>query len=181
MRGKRTRPRTLISEARLRRRVAGLAREISRTYRGQELVAVGVLKGAYVFMADLCRRINLPLRNDFLRVQSYGNAGTTSGSIRIEFDLTQPIRGTHVLLIEDIIDTGLTARAVMQMLRGKRPKSLKLCSLLYKPARKRVEVPVDFLGFEIPNKFVVGYGLDYMGLYRNLPYVGWIDPSPFGR
>ena len=171
------RPRTFISEARIRRRVGELARKIDRRYRGRELVVVGVLKGAYVFMADLCRALRTPLRNDFLRVQSYGSGHETSGAIRVEFDLTQPIRGKDVLLIEDIIDTGLTSRAVLRMLRARRPRSLRLCTLLHKPDRARVEVPIDFLGFTIPNKFVVGYGLDYMGRWRNLPYIGWIDPA----
>lgn len=170
-------PKCLISEARIRRRVRELARIIDRRYRGRELVVVGVLKGAYVFMADLCRALRTPLRNDFLRVQSYGGGSETCGQIRVEFDLTQPIRGKDVLLIEDIIDTGLTSRAVLRMLRAKRPRSLRLCALLHKPSRARVEVPIDYLGFTIPNSFVVGYGLDYMGRWRNLPYVGWIEPT----
>ena len=167
-------PRPLISERRIRRRLLELARQIDRTYRGRELIVVGVLKGAFVFMADLCRRLTLPVRNDFLRVQSYGAAGVSSGALRVEFDLTQPIRGRDVLVVEDIVDTGLTARAVMRMLRARRPRSLKFCVLLDKPSRRRVKLKLDFVGFEIPDRFVVGYGLDYAGRYRNLPYLGWI-------
>jgi hypoxanthine phosphoribosyltransferase len=151
--------------------VEALGRAITRAYRGRELVAVGVLQGSYVFMADLCRRIRLPIRSDFLRVHSYGGGARTSGRVRVAFDLALPIAGRDVLLIEDIIDTGLTAAAVLAKLRARRPRSLALCALLSKPARRRVEVPVDFLGFEIPDRFVVGYGLDYGGRYRNLPYV----------
>jgi hypoxanthine phosphoribosyltransferase len=171
----------LIGAARLRRRVGALARRIGRVYRGRELVVVGVLKGAYVFMADLCRRLPTAVRNDFLRVQSYRDGTESSGAIRVEFDLTQPIRGRDVLLVEDIVDTGLTARALLRFLRARRPRSLRLCALLSKPSRRRVRVPIDFLGFRIPNRFVVGYGLDYRGLWRNLPYLAWITPDVSGR
>jgi hypoxanthine phosphoribosyltransferase len=170
-------PPVLIGAPRIRRRVDALAREIANAYRGEPLVLVGVLKGAFVFLADLMRRLPPPVRVDFLRARSYGDRTETSGTVRLEFDLTQPVHGEHVLLVEDIIDTGLTAQAVLRMLKAKRPKSVRVCALLYKPARARVRVPIDFLGFTIPDRFVVGYGLDYMGLYRNLPYIGYIRPE----
>lgn len=164
--------RTLISEEKLQRRIRELGRTITQAYRGKELVLVGVLKGCFVFMSDLGRAIRLPVTFDFLRVSSYGNGTESTGSIRIDFDITQPIKGKHVLLVEDIIDTGLTAQSVLDALRAKRPASLRLCALLHKPERARVEVPIDYLGFTIPNEFVVGYGLDYAGRFRNLPHVG---------
>lgn len=169
--------RVLIPERTLRQRVRELGRRISRDYRGKELVLVGVLKGCFVFMSDLGRAIELPVTFDFLRVSSYGSGTETSGTVRIEFDVTQPIRGKHVLLVEDIIDTGLTARSVLATLRSKRPASLRLCTLLHKPDRARVKIPIDYLGFTIPNEFVIGYGLDYAGRYRNLPYVAVLNGS----
>ncbi len=163
--------RTLIPEERLQRRIRELGRQITKAYRGKELVLVGVLKGCFVFMSDLGRAIRLPVSFDFLRVSSYGNGTESSGTIRIDFDVTQPIHGKHVLLVEDIIDTGLTAQSVLDALRAKRPASLRVCALLHKPDRARVQVPIDYLGFTIPNEFVVGFGLDYAGRYRNLPCV----------
>lgn len=167
--------RVLIPERRLQKRIRELGAQITRDYRRKELVLVGVLKGCFVFMSDLGRAIELPVTFDFLRVSSYGHATETSGSVRIDFDITQPIRGKHVLMVEDIIDTGLTARRVMDLLRAKQPASLKLCSLLQKPDRARVRTKIHYLGFEIPNRFVVGYGLDYAGRYRNVPYVGVLE------
>lgn len=169
--------RVLIPEQAIRRRIRELGRQISRDYRGKELVLVGVLKGCFIFMSDLGRALGLPVTFDFLRVSSYGSGTETSGSVRIEFDVTQPIRGKHVLLVEDIIDTGLTARSVLATLRSKRPASLRLCTLLHKPDRTRVKIPIDYLGFTIPNEFVIGYGLDYAGRYRNLPYVAVLNGS----
>lgn len=171
MRATRSRPvRPLIPERRLRLRVRALGRRIRRDYLGKDLVLVGVLKGAFVFMADLARAIDLPLRCDFLRVSSY--TGTESnGSLRFEFDVTQPVKGKHVLLVEDVVDTGLTAAGVLEALRARKPASLRLCALLHKPSRAGLRLPIDYLGFEIPDRFVVGYGLDHEGLHRNLPYV----------
>ncbi len=169
---------TLIPERRLRSRVRALGRRIGRDYRGKDLVLVGVLKGSFIFMADLAREIGLPLTCDFLRVTSYGSSTTSSGAVRFELDLTQPVRGKHVLLVEDIIDTGLTAASVLRALRAKRPASLRLCALLHKPERSRVRLAIHYLGFRIPNRFVVGYGLDYAGLHRNLPYLGVWDGAP---
>ncbi len=172
-----TRPtiRTLIPERRLRARVRALGRAIRRDYRGKPLVLVGVLKGAFVFMADLIREIGLPLTCDFLRVSSYGSGTETCGAVRLEFDATQPVRGRHVVLVEDIVDTGLTASAILETLRSRKPASLRLCALLRKPARARVPVKVDYVGFDVPDRFVVGYGLDRAGLHRNLPYLGVLD------
>jgi len=164
--------RVMISQTRLKKRVRELGKEISKKYKGKSIVLVGVLKGCILFMSDLARELDLDVSFDFLRVSSYGGGTVSSGSVRFDFDLTQPIRGKHVLLVEDIIDTGLTAQAVMKLLRAKNPASLRLCALLYKPARAQIKTKVDFLGFTIPNEFVIGYGLDYAGRYRNLPHIG---------
>ena len=165
-------PRPLISAARLRARVRALGRRIRSDYRGRDLHLVGVLHGAFVFMADLVREIDLPMTCDFLRVSSYGAGTTSSGRARITRDFDRPVRGRDVLLVEDIVDTGVTAAAVLKELRKRRPASLRLCSLLHKPARSRVPVTIDYLGFQVPDRFVVGYGLDYDARYRNLPYIG---------
>jgi len=168
----RSKPVPLIPERRLRARVRRLGRTIRRDYRGRDLVLVGVLKGSFIFMADLARAIDLPLTCDFLRVSSYGSGTESLGSVRFEFDVTQPIKGKDVLLVEDIIDTGLTARSVLRSLKAKKPRSARLCALLHKPERTRVPLTIDYLGFKIPNRFVVGYGLDHDGRHRNLPYIG---------
>lgn len=165
----------LIPEEQIRARVAQLGRQITRDYQGRNLVAVCVLKGSFIFAADLVRQIELPLTCDFLRVSSYGDGTDSSGSVRVEFDVTQPLKGKDVLLVEDIVDTGTTVRALMDALLAKKPASLAVCSLLHKPERERVHVPIDYLGFTIPNKFVVGYGLDQAGKYRNLRCVGVLE------
>jgi hypoxanthine phosphoribosyltransferase len=165
----------LIPERRIRARVRALGREIRRDYRGKDLVLVGVLKGSFVFLADLAREIDRPLTIDFLRLSSYPSGTESSGTVRLEFDITQPVKGKDVLLVEDIIDTGGTARSVLRLLRSKRPRSLRLCTLLHKPDRSRIKVPIDYVGFRIPDQFVVGYGLDQDGLHRNLRYLGVLD------
>ncbi len=162
----------LISEERIRARVAELGRQIARDYRGRDLVVVCVLKGSFVFTSDLVRAIDLPLAVDFLRMSSYGGGTESSGSVRLEFDVTQPLKGKDVIVVEDIIDTGNTVRALLDTLSAKKPASLAVCALLHKPEREQVHVPIDYLGFTIPNKFVVGYGLDHAGKHRNLPFVG---------
>ncbi len=162
----------LISERRLRARTRAIGLEIRRDYRGKDLVLVGILKGAFVFMADLARSIGLPLTCEFMKVSSYGSGTVSSGRLRFDFDVSQSLRGRHVIVVEDIIDTGRTAAKVLEALRGKRPAGLRLCALLHKPGRERVRVTIDYLGFTIPNRFVVGYGLDHDGRHRNLPYVG---------
>lgn len=165
----------LISSEKVQRRIAQLARQINRDYAGQPLVIVGVLKGAFIFMADLIRHLRQPVTCDFLRVSSYNHGTESSGTVRIEFDITQPIRGKDVLLVEDIVDTGLTLNEAIRHLKAKKPRSLKICALLRKPERERVKIDVDYVGFVIPNKFVVGYGLDYAGQHRNLPYIGYLE------
>jgi hypoxanthine phosphoribosyltransferase len=164
-----------ISAKRLQDRVRALGRAIRADYRGRDLVLVGILKGSFIFMADLARAINLPLTCDFMRVSSYGSGTLSSGRIRMEFDLSHPIRGKHVLLVEDIVETGWTLDHVLRELRKKKPSSLRLAALLHKPDRTRVTVPIDYLGFKIPDRFVVGYGLDFDGRYRNLPHVSVLN------
>ena len=167
--------RVLISEAEIQAKVAELGQAITRDYAGEELTLVGVLKGSFLFMADLCRKIELPLTCDFLGLSSYHGHTRTSGVIRITSDLNQPVEGRHVLVVEDIVDTGLTMEYLLENLRTRLPKSIKVCSLLHKPERKMVETPIDYLGFTVPNEFVVGYGLDYLGRYRNLRFVGVME------
>lgn len=165
----------LITERRLRARTRAIGREIRRDHRGRDLVLVGILRGSFIFMADLARSIDLPLACDFVKVSSYGSGTVSSGRVRIELDVSHPLRGKHVVLVEDIVDTGFTAEKVLEALRARRPASLRLCALLRKPARERVEVRIDYLGFTIPDRFVVGYGLDHGGFHRNLPYIGVLE------
>jgi hypoxanthine phosphoribosyltransferase len=159
----------------LRARVRALGRRITADYAGRDLHLIGVLHGAFVFMADLVREIGLPMTCDFLRVSSYGGATISSGRAKVTRDFDRPVRGRDVLLVEDIVDTGITATAVLKELRKRRPASLRLCSLLHKPSRSRVPVTIDYLGFTVPDRFVIGYGLDYDARYRNLPYIGALD------
>ena len=165
-------PRPLIPAARIRARVRALGRRIAADYAGRDLHVIGVLHGSFVFMADLVRAIDLPMTCDFLRASSYGAGTASRGRAKITSDFGRPIRGRDVLLVEDIVDTGITATAVLKKLRKRRPASLRLCSLLHKPSRSRVPVTIDYLGFTVPDRFVVGYGLDYDARYRNLPYIG---------
>jgi len=165
-------PEVLLSADAIATRVRELGTAIRADYHGESLVVVVVLKGSFVFAADLVRSIDLPLEVDFLGVRSYGDATTSSGIVQITSDLTRSIEGRDVLLVEDIVDTGLTLRFLLDNLRTRDPRTLKLAALLHKPARTRVEVPIDYLGFTIPDVFVVGYGLDAAQRYRNLPYVG---------
>ena len=170
----------LLDEERIREKVAELGARISADYAGRELTLVSVLKGSLPFMADLMRSIELPLTIDLMEVSSYGGAATeTSGLVRIIKDLSASIDGREVLLVEDIIDTGLTLNYLLRYLRGKNPASLRICTLLDKPARRLVEIPVDYVGFTIPDQFVVGYGLDYGDHYRNLRYVGVLRPEVY--
>lgn len=160
----------LLSAEDLRKRVDELGRTISRDYAGKELIVVGVLKGAFVFMADLIRAISVPLHCEFLRVSSYENNRST-GAVRLEFDLTQPAEGKHVLLVEDIVDTGRTLQFLLEHLKAKNPASVKVCSLLYKEINLQVRPLIDYLGFTVPNDYVVGYGMDDRGLLRSLPEI----------
>lgn len=166
---------TLLSEEQIATRVGELGAEIARDYAGKKLVLVCVLKGSFVFTADLARRIDANLRIDFLGVQSYGEGTQSSGVVQITQDLTKPIEDEHVLIVEDIVDTGLTIAHLLDLLRTRKPASVKVCALLHKPARRRIEVPLDYLGFTIEDKFVVGYGLDWAQRYRNLPFIGVVE------
>jgi hypoxanthine phosphoribosyltransferase len=171
----------LLSEDQIAAKVAELGTRISADYAGRPVTLVSVLKGSLPFMADLMRAIDLPLRIDLMEVSSYGgNTTESSGLVRILKDLSATIENEDVLIVEDIIDTGLTLNYLVRYLRGKNPATLRICTLLDKPARRLVEIPVDYIGFEIPDQFVVGYGLDYGELYRNLRFVGVLKPEVYG-
>jgi hypoxanthine phosphoribosyltransferase len=161
----------LVGPEELRRRVAELGAEISRDYEGRDLLMIGVLKGAVLFIADLMRELTIPCEIDFMAVSSYGSATDSSGVVRILKDLDSSIEGRDVLLVEDIIDSGLTLHYLLRNLRARNPASLEVCALLTKPERRRVDLPVRYVGFEIPNRFAIGYGLDYAQRHRNLSYV----------
>jgi hypoxanthine phosphoribosyltransferase len=170
----------LLSETQIQARVGELGAQISADYEGRSLTLVSVLKGSLPFMADLMRSIDRPLRIDLMEVSSYGGATTeSSGLVRILKDLSSSIEGEDVLICEDIIDTGLTLNYLVRYLRGKKPASLRICTLLDKPARRLVDIDVDYIGFTIPDQFVVGYGLDYGELYRNLRFVGVLRPEVY--
>jgi hypoxanthine phosphoribosyltransferase len=162
----------LIEEAALQERIAVLGAEVTRDYRGRDLFLVGVLKGAIFFMADLMRRIEVPCEVDFMAISSYGTGVDSSGVVRILKDLDATIEGRNVLIVEDIVDSGLTLSYLMRNLEARSPASLEVCALLTKPERRTNEVDCRYVGFEIPNRFVVGYGLDFAERYRNLPYIG---------
>ncbi|GBL38899.1 bifunctional protein TilS/HprT [Nitrospirota bacterium] len=167
--------RPIVTQEEMRARIRELGKQITTDYMGKDLVLVGVLKGAYAFYADLARAIRIPLRVDFLMVTSYGSRAKTSGKVKMVTELTEEIKGKDVLLVEDIVDSGLTAQYLVKALGKKKPKSIKLCALLSKPARRTVDVTIDYEGFRIPNKYVVGYGLDYQQKYRNLPYLAVLN------
>ena len=175
----------LISEDEIRARTAELTAQVSEDYRpllsdGNDLLIVGVLKGAVMFMADVARSLSVPTAMEFMAVSSYGSSTSSSGVVRILKDLDRDIAGRHVLVIEDIIDSGLTLSWLLKNLRSRGPASLEVCTLLRKPDAVRVEVPVKYIGFDIANEFVVGYGLDYAERYRDLPFVGRLRPSVYG-
>ncbi len=171
----------LISEEQLKAKIAELGAQITEDYRGKDLLLVSILKGACVFLSDLMRAVDIPLAIDFMCVSSYGKGTTTQGRAKIIKDLDVDIAGKDVLIVEDILDSGVTLSHVMEILRSRKPASLKLCSLLEKPERHRVEVPLDYVGFVVPDEFVVGYGLDYAESYRNLPYVGILKESVYNK
>lgn len=162
----------LFSEDELAARVKELGIQLTQDYAGQEILMIGVLRGAIIFMADLARAIQLPVVFDFMAVSSYGASTTSSGVVRILKDLDEDVEGRNVLIVEDIIDSGLTLNYLLENLRSRKPRSIKICTLLNKPERRKANVPVDYNGFIIPDHFVVGYGLDYAGKYRNLPFIG---------
>ena len=163
---------TMFSAEQIAKRVRELGVQIERDYAGKELVLLGVLKGSYIFISDLARAIDLPLSVDFIGLSSYGEATESSGVVKITSDLAKPIEKKHVLIVEDIVDTGLTMRYLLDNLATRRPASVKLCTLLYKPSRARTRIPIDYLGFQIEDRFVVGYGLDAADMYRNVPFIG---------
>jgi len=163
----------LIAEDALQKRIAELAQEINATYTDEDCpLLVCVLKGAFMFLADLARHLEMRHEIDFMETSSYGSGTVSSGVVRILLDLERNIEGRHVLIVEDIIDTGRTLDYITRNLRTRNPASLRVCTLLSKPARREIDVPIDFVGFEIPDEFVVGYGLDYAEIYRNLPFIG---------
>ena len=167
--------RILIDKTRIADRVRNLGGEISRDYEGKQPLVVGILRGAVVFHADLIRHLELNLKIDFMSVASYGPATDSSGEVRLVKDLESSIFGLDVILVEDIVDTGLTLDYLLRNLKNRRPSSLRVCSLLSKPDRRRVEVTVDYQGFEVPDQFVVGYGLDFNQQFRNLPHVALLN------
>ena len=171
--------RILITDEEIQGKIRELGERITEDYRGKELLLVGVLKGAFVVMADLSRHIRLPLQFDFMAVSSYGAATKTSGVVRILKDLEHDIDGQDVLLVEDIVDSGLTLAYLLRNLRARRPASLEVCALMQKPEVQRVQVDIKYRGFDIPPEFVVGYGLDYAEKYRNLPYVATLKPEAY--
>lgn len=161
-----------LSEEKIQTRITELAKQICDDYAGEEVVVVGVLNGSFIFMADLVRKMNLPMTMEFLGASSYGDGTESSGNVKIHLDLRKDIAGKNVLLVEDIVDTGNTIKALQELISGRHAKSVKVCSFLYKPARLIHKVKIDYLAFEIEDHFVIGYGLDYAGKYRELPYVG---------
>jgi len=171
----------VVSEAQIQQRVAELAAEVSRDNAGRELLLVGVLKGAVMFMADFARALTVPLTMEFMAVSSYGQSTNSSGVVRILKDLDRDVTGQHVVVVEDVIDSGLTLSWLLRNLRSRQPASVEVVALLRKPDAVRVDLDVGYVGFDIPNAFVVGYGLDYAERYRDLPYVGILRPSVYER
>ena len=165
----------LIDEAALDNRLNEIAEEINTEFAGEKVIVVGVLKGSFMFMSDLLKKIKLDTEVYFLKAESYGRGTKTSGEVKITKDIETDIAGQNVIIVEDIIDSGFTMREVFKLLGERNPKSLKLCSCLSKPDRRECDIKIDYLGFEIPDKFVIGYGLDYAEKYRNLPYIGYIE------
>jgi hypoxanthine phosphoribosyltransferase len=170
----------LISKAAIEERIAALGRTITEEYAGKELVLVSVLKGSFMFCADLSRVIQLPLAIEFLGLKSYGDSQSSSGVVQITSDLSRPIEGKDVLIVEDIVDTGLTLEYLRKNLSTRGPRSVKVCALLHKPSRARVKSNIDYLGFSVDDVFVVGYGLDWAEPYRNLPFVGYVRQTSPG-
>jgi hypoxanthine phosphoribosyltransferase len=171
----------LITDEQIREKTAELGRQLSEDYRDKNPLLICVLKGGLMFLADLMREMRIPVEIDFMAVSSYGDATESSGVVRILMDLDRNIRGRHVLIVEDIIDTGRTLSYIIENLRTRGPASVKVCTLLNKPARRVLDIPIDYVGFEIPDRFVIGYGLDYGEIYRNLPFVGVLKPEMYSQ
>lgn len=172
---------TLIDSATLQARIKELGQQISQDFRGEKLIVVGVLKGAFLFMADLVRQLDLPVECEFLGVSSYGDDTESSGEVKVTADLTRPIHDQNVLVVEDIIDTGLTLAYIVRSLEARKPRTLRICSLLDKRERRQTALEGHYIGFTIPNAFVVGYGLDFTGLLRNVPAIGVMRLGPDGK
>ena len=170
----------LFSEELLRDRIRQLGEEITKDYAGQELVLVCILRGSYIFMADLSRAIDLPLSADFIALSSYGKGTSSSGQVELRKDLSDPVEGKHLLIVEDILDSGNTLYYLTNLLKTRHPASVRICTLLNKPERREKDIHPDYVGFTIPDAFVVGYGLDYAEKYRNRPYVGILKPAVYG-
>ncbi len=173
--------RVLITEQQLKERIGEMGRQIAADYAGKPLTIVGILKGAAIFFADLARAIDLPLQMDFMSVSSYGNGTTSSGVVKIIKDLDADVTGRHILLVEDIIDTGITLAYLKDYLGNRGAESVKICALLDKPTRRERAVPVDYMGFTMPDEFLIGYGVDYAENYRNLPYVASLSRSVYEK
>ena len=170
----------LFSQEQLQARVRELGAQITRDYAGKEVAVAAILRGSYVFMADLTRAIELPITVDFMSVSSYGSGTSSSGQVEIKKDLSDPIEGKELLIVEDILDSGNTLYYLSDVLRARKPASIRICTLLDKPDRRAKPIRADYVGFAIPDAFVVGYGLDYDEKYRNLPYIGILKPSVYG-
>jgi hypoxanthine phosphoribosyltransferase len=173
--------RILITSEEIGARVRELGQQITNDYAGQDILMIGVLRGAFVFMSDLARSIKRPLDIDFMAISSYGASTNSSGVVRIIKDLDEVVQGRHLLIVEDIIDSGLTLNYLVENLKSRKPASVRVCTLLSKPDRRQVDVQVDYNGFIIPDYFVVGYGLDYSGKYRNLPFIGILKPEIYKK
>jgi len=173
-------PAVLLSKEQIASRVRELAEQISADYKGRELLVVGVLKGSWIFLADLVRLVTIPVTVDFMMASSYGAGTASSGEVKITLDLESPVKDRDVLVVDDILDSGLTLKHIVDALKSRSPKSLRVAALMDKPERRRADVHVDYVGFEIPNKFVVGYGVDFAGRFRNLPYIGYIEEPAKG-
>jgi hypoxanthine phosphoribosyltransferase len=168
-------PDVLISEEELALRVEALGKAITDDFANEEVVVICILKGAFMFCSDLMKEINVPVKLDFMQLSSYGDGMKSSGSVKIELDISESIKDKNVVIVEDIVDSGLTMKTLLELLGTRQPKTIKLASLLFKPDKNIHHVPIDYLGFEIEDKFVIGYGLDYAGRYRELPYIGVIN------
>ena len=173
--------RILITSEEIGARVRELGQQITNDYAGQDILMIGVLRGAVIFMSDLARAIKRPIDIDFMAISSYGLSTNSSGVVRILKDLDEVVQGRHLLIVEDIIDSGLTLNYLVENLKSRKPASVRICTLLSKPDRRKVDVQVDYNGFIIPDYFVVGYGLDYAGKYRNLPFIGILKPELYSK
>jgi hypoxanthine phosphoribosyltransferase len=168
-------PEALITEDEISLRIESLGNAITKDFENEDLVVICVLKGSFIFCSDLIKKINRPLKLEFISLSSYGDSTNSSGNVRLEMDITANIEGKNVLIVEDIVDTGLTIKTLLELLSVRKPKKIKLASLLFKPSKLKHKVNIDYLGFEIEDKFVIGYGLDYAGRYRELPYIGMLN------